>query len=111
MERLSSFLVRYRAAMLAVTLIVTAGSAYLASGLKIYDDPNRWPPDDDPSVELNEELQRKFGGANLVTIMICAQGWREHRTGGHTGKSKENYRPARGGAWCNSLCNPLTFHY
>ena len=70
MERLSSFLVRYRAVMLAVTLIVTAGSAYLASGLKIYDDPNRWPPDDDPSVELNEELQRKFGGANLVTIMI-----------------------------------------
>ena len=70
MERLSSFLVRYRAVMLTVTLIVTVGSVYLASGLKIYDDPNRWPPDDDPSVVLNEELQRKFGGANLVTIMI-----------------------------------------
>ena len=71
MERLSSFLVRYRACMLVVTLLVTAGSAWLASGLKIYDDPNRWPPDDDPSVVLNEELQRKFGGANLVTIMIA----------------------------------------
>ena len=71
MERLSSFLVRYRTVMLTVTLIVTVGCAYLASGLKIYDDPNRWPPDDDPSVELNEELQRKFGGANLVTIMIA----------------------------------------
>ncbi|MDE0511124.1 MAG: MMPL family transporter [Gammaproteobacteria bacterium] len=71
MERLSSFLVRYRACMLVVTLLVTAGSAWLASGLKIYDDPNRWPPDDDPSVVLNEALQRKFGGANLVTIMIA----------------------------------------
>ena len=71
MERLSSFLVRYRACMLIVTLVVTAGAAWLASGLKIYDDPNRWPPDDDPSVVLNEELQRKFGGANLVTIMIA----------------------------------------
>ena len=70
MERLSSFLVRHRAVMLAVTLIVTIGSAYFASALKIYDDPNRWPPEDDPSVELNEELQRKFGGANMVTIMI-----------------------------------------
>ncbi|MDE0285665.1 MAG: MMPL family transporter [Gammaproteobacteria bacterium] len=57
--------------MLVVTLLVTAGSAWLASGLKIYDDPNRWPPDDDPSVVLNEALQRKFGGANLVTIMIA----------------------------------------
>ena len=71
MERLSSFLVRYRAGMLVVTLLVTAGSAWLASDLKIYDDPNRWPPDDDPSVVLNEALQRKFGGANLVTIMIA----------------------------------------
>lgn len=71
MERLSSFLVRYRAYMLIVTLVVTVGAAWLASGLKIYDDPNRWPPDDDPSVVLNEELQRKFGGANLVTIMIA----------------------------------------
>lgn len=71
MERLSSFLVRYRAFMLVVTLAVTAGAAWLASGLKIYDDPNRWPPDDDPSVVLNEQLQRKFGGANLVTIMVA----------------------------------------
>ena len=71
MERLSSFLVRYRALMLVVTLVVTDRfAAYLASGLKIYDDPNRWPPEDDPSVQLNEELQRKFGGANMVTIMI-----------------------------------------
>jgi predicted RND superfamily exporter protein len=49
---------------------VTAGAAYLASTLKLYDDPNRWPPKDDPAVVLNEELQRQFGGANLVTIMI-----------------------------------------
>ena len=71
MERLSSFLVRYRALMLVVTLAVTAGAAYLAGGLRIYDDPNRWPPGDDPAVLLNEELQRRFGGANLVTIMVA----------------------------------------
>ena len=70
MQRLSSFLVRYRALMLIVTLIISIGAAYLTAGLKIYDDPNRWPPEDDPSVELNEELQRKFGGANMVTIMV-----------------------------------------
>jgi uncharacterized protein len=70
MELLSSILVRYRIEMFVVTFIITIGAVYLASGLKIYDDPNRWPPGNDPSVELNEELQQKFGGANMVTIMI-----------------------------------------
>lgn len=71
MERLSELLVRWRFVMLVVTIAFTIATAYLASTLKIYDDPNRWPPDDDRSVVLNEELQRMFGGANLVTIMIA----------------------------------------
>ena len=70
MERLSSLLVKLRYVLLIATIAVTAGAAYLATSLKIYDDPNRWPPEDDPAVELNEHLQRKFGGANLVTIMV-----------------------------------------
>ncbi len=70
MERLANSLVRYRLAALIGTLLITLVAAYLASTLKIYDDPNRWPPEDDPSVVLNEHLQQKFGGANLVTIMV-----------------------------------------
>ena len=70
MQTLSSFLVRYRVLTFAATIVLTVAAVYLASTLKLYDDPNRWPPDDDPAVKLNEELQRKFGGANLVTIMI-----------------------------------------
>jgi hypothetical protein len=50
MELLSSILVRYRIEMFVVTFIITIGAVYLASGLKIYDDPNRWPPGNDPSV-------------------------------------------------------------
>ena len=71
MERLASFLVRQRFALLILTLVITVGSAYFASTLKIYDDPNRWPPKDDRAVVLNEDLMRMFGGANLVTIMIA----------------------------------------
>ncbi len=70
MEKLATFLVRFRFASLLATLAITGVAAYLASSLKIYDDPNRWPPEDDPAVVLNEQLQRKFGGANLVTIMV-----------------------------------------
>lgn len=70
MELLSSILVRHRVALLILTFLITIGAAFMAASLKIYDDPNRWPPEDDPSVELNEELQKKFGGANMVTIMV-----------------------------------------
>ena len=70
MEKLSSLLVRHRLAMFAVTIFITIAAVYLSSSLKIYDDPNRWPPKDDPAVQLNEELQQTFGGANLVTIMV-----------------------------------------
>ncbi len=69
-ERVSALVVRLRLVMLAVTLLVTAGAGYLATTLKIYDDPNRWPPDDEPAVLLNDHMQTLFGGANLVTIMI-----------------------------------------
>lgn len=70
MERLAKALVRYRYTTLLVTLAVTLAAAYLATTLKIYDDPNRWPPETDPAVVLNEQLQAKFGGSNLVTIMV-----------------------------------------
>ena len=70
MERLATLAVRLRFVTLVLTLVVTAGAAYLASTLKIYDDPNRWPPEDDPHVLLNDHLQTVFGGANLVTVMI-----------------------------------------
>jgi len=70
MQKFCSFIVRGRVAMFAATIVLTVVAGFLASHLKIYDDPNRWPPEDDPAVRLNEELQRKFGGTNLVTIMI-----------------------------------------
>lgn len=70
MKRLSDLLVRFRLLLFAGTIAVTIAAGLLASTLKLYDDPNRWPPESDPTVVLNERLQREFGGANLVTIMI-----------------------------------------
>ena len=70
MNGLANFLVSNRMAMLALTLLTTALAAFVSLDLKIYDDPNLWPPKDDPAVVLNGELQQKFGGANMVTIML-----------------------------------------
>lgn len=71
MSRLCEWIVRLRWVLMAMAIVALCGSAHLATTLKLYDDPNRWPPDSDPAVVLNETLQRKFGGANMVTIMIA----------------------------------------
>ena len=73
MLSLSEWVVRQRYVLLTAALVAVCWSAYLATTLKIYDDPNRWPPESDPAVVLNEELQRKFGGANMVTIMMAGR--------------------------------------
>ena len=64
------FFVRHKFVVLAVTLALTAWFSYLVTTLRLYDDPNEWPPENDPYVQLNNRLQQQFGGANLVTIMI-----------------------------------------
>lgn len=69
-ESLGAILVRYRTAWIALVVIVTALCILLASTLRLYDDPNEWPPHNHPYVQLNNELRMQFGGANLVTIMI-----------------------------------------
>ena len=71
MLSLCEWVVRQRYVLLTAALVAVCWSAYLATTLKLYDDPNRWPPESDPAVVLNEQLQRKFGGANMVTIMIA----------------------------------------
>jgi predicted RND superfamily exporter protein len=71
MLSLCEWIVRQRYVLLTAALVAVCWSAYLATTLKLYDDPNRWPPESDPAVVLNEQLQRKFGGANMVTIMIA----------------------------------------
>ena len=60
-----------RKLLLILIMVLTVVFAYLTSTLKLYDDPNHWPPGDHPYVMLNNELQTSFGGANLVTIMIA----------------------------------------
>ena len=64
------FLVRHRFIVFVCALALTGWFAYLVTTLRLYDDPNQWPPEDDPNVLLNNKLQLQFGGANLVTIMI-----------------------------------------
>jgi predicted RND superfamily exporter protein len=36
--------------------------------MRLYDDPNAWPPKSDPFVQLNQKISERFGGGNSVSI-------------------------------------------
>ncbi len=70
LARLARGLIRHRRAALALQALLFLVGLWGVSDLRLADDPNRWPPADDANVRLHDRLQRDFGGANRVTILI-----------------------------------------
>ncbi len=73
MRKIIEKILDFRLLCLALVIIVTCFLGYQCFQLKLYDDPNRWPPKSHPNVVLNDYLQENFGGANLVTVQIAVK--------------------------------------
>jgi predicted RND superfamily exporter protein len=74
MRRLVELALRLRFILLAVSAVLTGWLLYVTvTRAKLYDDPNTWLPADHPIGQLNNELQEKFGGGNLVTIEVSVE--------------------------------------
>lgn len=69
LERLS----RFRIVALLVVILLTIFWFYHAYQIRLYDDPNKWPPQDDPNVLVNDLIQDEFGGANVVTVQLTVK--------------------------------------
>ena len=67
---LLSFILSFRLLILIIFLILTGFFGYKCIGLKLYDDPNKWPPKHNKKVLINDYLQEKFGGANRIMVQI-----------------------------------------
>ncbi len=72
LARLARFLIRRRREALIIQLLVLAACIWAISGLRLLDDPNAWPPKNDPFVQLNEKIAATFGGGNSVSITVTA---------------------------------------
>lgn len=70
LTRLGQFIIRRRLWLLSAALILGALGAFAASRMHLYDDPNKWPPKDDPLVATNERIMAVFGGSNRVIIQL-----------------------------------------
>lgn len=73
MRHLVELTVRMRLPLLLLCLTLTGVFLFQARNAKLYDDPNEWLPLSSPIGKLNQYLQEKFGGGNLVTIQVTVQ--------------------------------------
>jgi len=64
------FILRFRMVVLILVITLTAFFAYNILKMKLIDNPNEWPPPSDPNVILNQEIEKNYGGANVVTIQL-----------------------------------------
>jgi hypothetical protein len=65
---LARFLIRHRKGALVLQIVVFAACIWAIAGMRLYDDPNAWPPKNDPFVQLNHKISDHFGGGNSVSI-------------------------------------------
>ena len=72
LARLARFFIRHRRAGVILQLFVLIVGIWAIAGMRLYDDPNQWPPKSDRFAQLNREIAGHFGGANSVSIEVAA---------------------------------------
>lgn len=74
MRRFVELAVTFRYVLLAFCAALTGFFAYvLVTQSRLYDDPNDWLPANSAIGNLNNYMQEKFGGGNLVTIQVSVE--------------------------------------
>jgi predicted RND superfamily exporter protein len=72
LELLARYFIRHRRVGVVLQLVIAALCIWALFTLKLRDDPNAWPPRNDPFVQLNEQIMGAFGGGNSVSIEVLA---------------------------------------
>lgn len=72
MKKYAEWILRYRAWVIAVILVVTVILGYFAAGLKIIIDSETLSPQDHPYVQASNRLEQLFGSKCMVLIGVTA---------------------------------------
>ncbi len=72
LARLARFFIRHEAAGILFQVAVAALCLWAIAGMNLRDDPDAWPPANDPLVRLNTRITELFGGGNSVSIEVVA---------------------------------------
>jgi len=63
-------IIRFRLPLLIVGTILTLFFLYRITLIKVRDDPNKWPPENHPNVEINKLVEQTFGGCNVIIVQL-----------------------------------------
>jgi len=70
MKRIAEFVTRFPRTIIAVTIGITLIFGYFAKDLKVDINVYGYLPQEDPAVKLSTELEEKFGGVNILLVML-----------------------------------------
>ena len=68
LSNLARFFIRFKVTGLLLQVAIAVACIWALSGMKLRDDPNAWPPKNDPFVKINDRIAAAFGGANSISI-------------------------------------------
>ncbi len=72
LAKMAHFVIRRRRFGVALQLVIAVLCIWAISTLQLRDDPNAWPPPNEPLVKLNQKIMGIFGGGNSVSIEVKA---------------------------------------
>ncbi len=67
---LGRFVVQYRVLLLGVGAAWLVIATYLTLNFRLHDEPGAWAPPGHPLVQRAKEIEKQFGGANHLVIMV-----------------------------------------
>lgn len=70
LRALGRSIVKYRVPLLAIGAVWLAIATYLTFGFKLHDEPGAWAPPGHPLVQRTKEIEKQFGGANHLVVMV-----------------------------------------
>jgi predicted RND superfamily exporter protein len=73
LREVGRFILCHSYLFLAIGAVCLALSIYSTLQFKLYDEPGRWAPQNDPLVKRAKVIEERFGGANHVVIMVTAR--------------------------------------
>ena len=74
LANLASFLIRHRNGAMVLQIVVFVACIWAIAGMRPYDDPNAWPPKNDPLRSTQPKISQHFGGGNSVSIEFSVIG-------------------------------------
>jgi predicted RND superfamily exporter protein len=107
MQKFSKFVIKFRKAIILITIIITLVLGYFLKDLKINSDITSYLPKDDPAVKLFDYIGEQYGGTSIAMIALEADDVFNKETIEQLSYLTSQFKLLEGVAYVTSLANVL----